>query len=151
MGGQISSGTKPSFHKREANGWTGLQPFLALSGGLLVHKRGHVLPHRVTRQPPHPPTASLEMVTAFQQPVDVHVIVDFWRFRWPPVLLARVRHLWRVAWRRTARVAWALLGMFGVSAVIHDLRIWGLERGTEICTVGFFVLMGVGVILEHAF
>jgi len=36
MGGQISSSTKPSFHKREANGWTGLQPFLELSGGLIT-------------------------------------------------------------------------------------------------------------------
>jgi len=44
MGGRISSGTKPSFHKREVNGWTGLQPFLALSGGLPFLGRHFLLP-----------------------------------------------------------------------------------------------------------
>ena len=65
----------------------------------LVHERGHVLPHRVTRRPPHPPTASLEMAAAFQQPVDVHVVVDFWRFRWPQFF----RHVFVVFGARPGR------------------------------------------------
>jgi len=66
-----------------------------------------------------------------------------------PILPARVRRPRRAARRL---IVAALLGAFGVSAVIHDLGMWGLGRGTEFRTVGgFFVLMGVGVILEHAF
>jgi hypothetical protein len=44
------------------------------------------------------------------------------------------------------------MGAFAVSAVLHDLSMWGLGRGTEFRTVGgFFLLMGVGAALEHAF
>jgi len=42
MGGRTLSGTQPSFHKREMNGWTGLQPSAALSGGLSKRVHGAV-------------------------------------------------------------------------------------------------------------
>jgi hypothetical protein len=79
-------------------------------------------------------------------------IADFWRFRWHRFF----RHVLVVFGARPGKALFgrhgALLGAFGVSAVIHDLGMWGLGRGTEFRTVGgFFVLMGVGVILEHAF
>jgi hypothetical protein len=81
-------------------------------------------------------------------------IADFWRSRWHQLF----RHLFvafgarpggrRLGLGRTG----TLLGAFGASAVIHDLGMWGLGRGTEFRTVGsFFVLMGVGAALEHAF
>ena len=45
-----------------------------------------------------------------------------------------------------------LLGAFAVSALIHDLEMWGLRWGTEFHTAGgFFLLMGIGVALEHRF
>ena len=44
-----------------------------------------------------------------------------------------------------------LLSTFGVSAVMHDLGMWGLERGTEFRTAGGFFLMGTGAALGHAF
>ena len=34
VGGRTLAGTQPSFHKRKVDGWTGLRPFLALSGVL---------------------------------------------------------------------------------------------------------------------
>jgi len=45
----------------------------------------------------------------------------------------------------------ALLSAFGVSAVMHDLGMWGLERGTVFRTTGGFFLMGTGAALGHAF
>ena len=79
-------------------------------------------------------------------------IADFWRFRWHGFF----RHVFIVFGARPGKALFgrhgALLGAFGVSAVIHDLGLWGLGRGTEFRTVGgFFILMGVGVILERAF
>ena len=79
-------------------------------------------------------------------------ITDFWRFRWHQLF----QHVFVVFGARPCGrllgLPGALLGAFGTSAVIHDLGMWGLGRGTEFRTVGcFFVLMGVGVALERAF
>ncbi|GLB34466.1 putative membrane bound O-acyl transferase family protein [Lyophyllum shimeji] len=44
----------------------------------------------------------------------------------------------------------ALLGAFFVSAVVHNFGMWGIGRGAEFMRVGgFFVINGVGVVLEH--
>lgn len=44
------------------------------------------------------------------------------------------------------------MGAFFWSAVLHDFGMWGLGRGTEFRSVGgFFLMMGVGVILEALF
>jgi len=79
-------------------------------------------------------------------------IADFWGFRWHQFF----RHPFVVFGARPGGLllgrTGALLGAFGASAVMHDLGMWGLGRGTEFRTVGcFFVLMGVGVALERAF
>ena len=68
-----------------------------------VYQRGHVLPHRVARRPPRPPTASLAMAAAVQSPVDVHVDHGFLEIPLAPVLPAHIRRLWRPARRQTAR------------------------------------------------
>ena len=79
-------------------------------------------------------------------------IADFWGFRWHQLF----RHVFVVFGARPGSALLgrpgALLGAFGVSAVVHDLGMWGLGRGTEFRTVGcFFILMAVGVVLELAF
>ena len=71
------------------------------------------------------------MTAALQLPVDVHVVVDFWISLWHQFF----RQVFVVLGTRPG----ALLGVFVMSAVIHNLGIWGLGRGTEICTVGFFI------------
>lgn len=44
------------------------------------------------------------------------------------------------------------MGAFAVSAVLHDLCLWGLGQETEFRTAdGFFLLMGVGAAFEHTF
>jgi len=46
----------------------------------------------------------------------------------------------------------AFMGAFAVSALIHHIGIWGIGSGTEfITTGGFFLLMGVGAIMEVVF
>jgi hypothetical protein len=79
-------------------------------------------------------------------------IADFWGHRWHQFF----RRVFVVYGARPGGAIMgrpgALLGAFGVSAVIHDLGMWGLGRGTEFRTAGgFFLLMGVGAALEHAF
>ncbi|KAI9437859.1 hypothetical protein F5148DRAFT_890301 [Russula earlei] len=79
-------------------------------------------------------------------------ITEFWGFRWHQSL----RHVFVVYGARPGRTLLgkpgAILGGFAVSAVIHDMGIWGFGRGTEFGTAGgFFLLMGFGAVLELAF
>jgi hypothetical protein len=46
----------------------------------------------------------------------------------------------------------ACIGVFAVSAALHDLGLWGLGRGIELRTTStFFLLMGVGIVFVFAF
>jgi hypothetical protein len=79
-------------------------------------------------------------------------ITEFWSFRWHQIF----RYVLVTFGSRPGAAllgrAGALMGAFAMSAVLHDLSTWGLGQGTEFRTVGgFFLLMGVGVALEHAF
>lgn len=77
---------------------------------------------------------------------------DFWGRRWHQLF----RHMFV---RFGARPAHALLGrpagvlgVFALSAVMHDVCIWGMGRGTAFRQIGgFFLLSGVGVLAEQAF
>ena len=94
-------------------------------------------------------------------------------WQWPPIsnrpwLSTSLAELWSLRWHQLFRYvfvtlgsrpggallgrAGALMGAFAISAVLHDLSMWGVGQGTEFRTVGgFFLLMGVGVTLEHVF
>ena len=77
-------------------------------------------------------------------------LADFWGRRWHQFF----RHIFIAVGSRPLYPLFgrpgAVLGSFFVSAVIHDWGLWGLGRGTEFLTVGgFFVLMGVGLIMEE--
>ena len=46
----------------------------------------------------------------------------------------------------------ALMGIFLASGLLHYFGLWGMGRGTEFFpVVGFFLMMGVGILLELAF
>ena len=46
----------------------------------------------------------------------------------------------------------AVMGAFAVSALVHYVGLWGVGNGTEFATAGgFFLLMGVGAIMEGGF
>lgn len=77
-------------------------------------------------------------------------IADFWGRRWHQFF----RHIFVTVGAKPLQLVFgrpgAVLGGFLVSAVIHDWGMWGLGRGTEFRHAGgFFLLMGVGVLLER--
>ena len=61
MGGRTLAGTQPSFHIWYTNRWTGLQPYLALSGGLAGHGVRGLLSHVPGRPLPPPPSSPLPL------------------------------------------------------------------------------------------
>jgi hypothetical protein len=94
-------------------------------------------------------------------------------WQWPPIsnrpwMSTSIAELWSLRWHQLFRYVFvtfgsrpggallgrvgALMGAFAISAVLHDLSLWGLGRGTEFRAVGgSFLLMGAGAVLEHAF
>ena len=75
-------------------------------------------------------------------------IVEFWSFRWHQYF----RHSFVVYGARPGGALLgtpgALFGGFMVSAVMHYVGMWGLGNGTELSSGAFFILMGVGAVLE---
>ena len=89
---------------------------------------------------------------AFHQPWMSTSILEFWSFRWHQF----PRHLFVVFGARPGGKLFgrpgAVMGAFAVSAVLHHIALWAVGNGTEFVTAGgFFLLMGVGVIMESAF
>lgn len=88
---------------------------------------------------------------------------------WPPLAERPWRayslaHFWSACWHQWIRRpllvlgaapgglvagrAGAVLGAFAVSEALHDLGMWGL--GGDVPFTGFFLMMGVGMLLEEA-
>ncbi len=76
-----------------------------------VHECRHALPRHDTRQARRPLAVSLAVASAFQLPMDVHIDRRCLELPLAPVL----RHVFVVYG--------ALLAAFGVTAVMHDLRM----------------------------
>ncbi|KAH9978699.1 hypothetical protein BGW80DRAFT_1530441 [Lactifluus volemus] len=77
-------------------------------------------------------------------------IREFWSYRWHQAL----RHLFTVLGARPGGallgLPGAIMGAFGVSAVLHHVGLWGLGSGMEFSTLGgFFLFMGLGVVMER--
>ena len=74
---------------------------------------------------------------------------EFWGRRWHQFF----RHVFVSIGARSmtwlfGRVG-GVLGVFAVSAFVHDWGLWSLGRGTDPLPVGgFFIMMGVGVVME---
>ncbi|KAI0291690.1 hypothetical protein BC826DRAFT_1105826 [Russula brevipes] len=88
----------------------------------------------------------------FNKPWMSTSIHEFWSVRWHQLL----RHLFITFGARPGGMLFgkpgALIGAFAVSAFIHHVCLWGLGNGSEFVTAGgFFLLMGVGAVLEGAF
>jgi hypothetical protein len=123
---------------------------LALCGGIAAYAAIEVIFHiatlvgRVLLQQPATDWPALSA-----RPWTATSIADFWSFRWHQCL----RHIFIKFGARPAGALLgrpgALLGAFGLSAVIHYIGMWGVGSGTELSTGAFFVLMGVGVVLER--
>jgi len=76
-------------------------------------------------------------------------LADFWGARWNTAFNILVHNLvFRPLARRTG-VAWATLGVFLISGVIHDIVISLPARGGFGLPTGYFVLQGAGVLIER--
>ncbi|KAI0295338.1 hypothetical protein B0F90DRAFT_1939935 [Multifurca ochricompacta] len=93
--------------------------------------------------------------------------------QWPPLfhrpwMSTSIHEFWSVRWHQLFRRVFiifgarpggtllgrysALMGGFTVSALLHHIGVWGLGRGSEFSTTGgFFLLMGVGIVMESVF
>lgn len=92
--------------------------------------------------------------------------------QWPPIfdrpwLSTSISQFWSKRWQQLFREIFvsfggntlalfigrvgAILGAFFVSGIVHAFGLWGLGRGGEfIKVIGFFVMMGVGILLEYS-
>jgi hypothetical protein len=85
----------------------------------------------------------------FQQPWLATSLADFWGVRWHQVF----KRSFVICGAKPAAQyfgrAGGVLGAFFVSGIMHDFGVWGAGLGTELSSVTFFfVMMGVGCILE---
>jgi len=109
---------------------------------------------------------------AIQTIYDVLTILGIVIFRqqpiqWPPIfdapwLSTSLSEFWSKRWHQIFRYnlgakplslvvgrVGAVIGAFSISGLFHDMGMWGMGKGSEFQTVGgFFVMMGVGVVLE---
>ncbi|KAH9019080.1 hypothetical protein EDB85DRAFT_585567 [Lactarius pseudohatsudake] len=130
---------------------TALAAFLALCGAFVMYTGIDTTYHIATligRVLLQQPAADWPALSA--RPWTATSIVDLWSFRWHQFF----RHVFVVFGARPGGALLgqpgALLGAFGVSAVLHYVGMWGLGWGTEFSGAGgFFVLMGVGAGLER--
>jgi len=88
----------------------------------------------------------------FHRPWMATSIQEVWTFRWHQLL----RHFFIVFGARPVGALFgkpgALIGAFAVSAILHHIGVWGMGNGTEFVTAGgFFLLMGVGAVMEVVF
>ncbi|KAH9005625.1 hypothetical protein EDB86DRAFT_3071396 [Lactarius hatsudake] len=128
-----------------------LAAFLALCGALVMYTSIDAIYHMATligRVLLRQPAADWPALSA--RPWTATSIVDLWSFRWHQFF----RHVFVVFGARPGGALLgqpgALLGAFGVSAVLHYVGVWGLGWGTEFSGAGgFFVVMGVGAGLER--
>lgn len=77
-------------------------------------------------------------------------LTDFWSSRWHQIfrdIFVSVggKPLYMLIGR-----AGGVMGAFLVSAILHDIGLWGMGRGSEFSSVGgYFLVQGLGIILEH--
>jgi hypothetical protein len=106
---------------------------------------------------------SVIAIIIFQQPPSL----------WPPVSdkpyqATSLNQFWSTSWHQSFRDIFircggipaayffgregGVLGAFLISGILHDLGCWGMGRGTDIKSIsGFFLMNGIGIILEHGY
>jgi predicted DCC family thiol-disulfide oxidoreductase YuxK len=83
-------------------------------------------------------------------PLLARSLADFWGARWNTAFNILVHNLAFRPLARRAGVAWATLGVFLISGVIHDIVISLPARGGFGLPTGYFILQGVGVLIERS-
>jgi hypothetical protein len=126
--------------------------FYTVCGGLMVlHDRWSALSLRDAHRPHLPSTTSMAMATALQPHGHRQRSSISGASACTPNFSVNVFIVFcsHPGWARPG----ALVGVFAVSAVLHDLGMWGLGwEKKKFRTAGvFFLLMGVGAALEHGY
>jgi len=88
----------------------------------------------------------------FHRPWMSTSLQEAWNFRWHQLY----RQLFIVFGARPGGTLFgkpgSVMGAFAVSAILHHIGMWGMGNGSEFVTAGgFFLLMGIGVVLEGVF
>jgi hypothetical protein len=132
---------------------TALAVFCGICGGMwayalidFVYHVSTLVGRTIFRQP-----ASM-WPPAFRRPWMSTSIGEFWSYRWHPF----ARQVFIVFGARPGGKLFgkpgALMGAFSLSAFLHHLGLWAVGNGSEFVTAGgFFLLMGIGVLMEGAF
>jgi predicted DCC family thiol-disulfide oxidoreductase YuxK len=85
-----------------------------------------------------------------QSPTTATSLAEFWGVRWNTAFNKLVHDL---AFRPLARqggIAWATLGVFAISGIVHELAISFPARGGYGLPLGYFMLQGLGVMFERS-
>jgi predicted DCC family thiol-disulfide oxidoreductase YuxK len=120
-------------------GWLGI-----IGGIIFVHFGGFHLLALAWR------SAGVAADPVMRAPLLAKSLADFWGARWNTAFNILVHNLAFRPLARRAGVAWATLGVFLISGVIHDLVISLPARGGFGLPTGYFVLQGVGVLIERS-
>ena len=132
---------------------TALAAFCGMCGGAWTYALVDSLYHISTligRTVLHQPASAWPRL--FHRPWMSTSVQEFWSFRWHQI----VRHLFIVFGARPGGALFgkpgAVMGAFAVSSILHHVGLWGTGNGTEFVTAGgFFLLMGVGAVIEEGF
>lgn len=85
-----------------------------------------------------------------QSPAMATSLADFWGNRWNTAFNKLVHDL---AFRPLAHrvgIAWATMSVFAISGIIHELAISFPARGGYGLPLGYFLLQGIGVLIERS-
>lgn len=85
-----------------------------------------------------------------QSPATATSLADFWGNRWNTAFNKLVHDLAFRPLARRAGIAWATMGVFAISGIIHELAISFPARGGYGLPFGYFLLQGVGVLIERS-
>ncbi|KAJ7903697.1 membrane bound O-acyl transferase family-domain-containing protein, partial [Mycena olivaceomarginata] len=84
----------------------------------------------------------------FDSPWLATSVTEFWAARWHQIFRQEFLALGAKPLSRVAGRPGGVLGAFMVSGALHLVGLWGMGKGTDIRVLYFFLMMGVGVILE---
>lgn len=85
-----------------------------------------------------------------QSPATATSLAAFWGVRWNTAFNKLVHDLAFLPLARRTGVAWATLGVFAISGIIHELALSFPARGGYGFPFGYFILQGLGVLLERS-
>lgn len=84
----------------------------------------------------------------FDSPWLATSLTDFWAARWHQIFRQDFIAIGGKPLRLVAGRPGGVLGAFLVSGTLHIVGLWGMGKGADIRVIYFFLMMGVGVILE---